>query len=131
MVGLSIRLFTDEDVDPRLAVALRQLGHDAMSCHETGRSNQKIPDHEQLAFATQEGRTILTFNARDYVPLDQEWKSAGLHHAGIIVSPRINDVGELLRRVEGHLHSQQRGNAIRPATLAGLTLHYFGKNSVV
>jgi len=30
--------------------------------------------------------------------LDQQWKAIGQQHEGIIVSPRILDLGELLRR---------------------------------
>lgn len=39
-----IRLYTDEEVHPKLAQALRERGHDALSCHEAGRSNRRIPD---------------------------------------------------------------------------------------
>jgi hypothetical protein len=45
----------------------------------------------------------LSFNATDYVQLDNEWKAAARRHSGIIVSARIQDIGELLRRVVWHL----------------------------
>jgi hypothetical protein len=50
----------------------------------------------------------LTYNANDFLPLDAAWKAAGRQHAGIIVSPRIGDLGELLRRVIGHLDHYTR-----------------------
>ena len=103
MAGLGIKLFTDEDVDARLAEELRKRGYDAESCLEAGRSNQRIPDDEQLAYATEQGRAILVFNVRDYVPLDVAWKANNQQHAGIIASPKIADLGELLRRVVNHL----------------------------
>ncbi|HET8626904.1 MAG TPA: DUF5615 family PIN-like protein [Thermomicrobiales bacterium] len=103
MVGVGVAIFTDEDVDGRLAGELRRRGYDAVSCRELGRSNLGVPDDDQLAAATEQGRALLTFNARDYIRLDREWKAAGRAHAGIIVSVQIQDLGELLRRVELHL----------------------------
>jgi hypothetical protein len=100
---LSFKLYTDEDVNSNLAVALRRRGYDVLSYLEAGRCNQNISDAEQFAFATEQGRTILTFNVRDYVPLDRQWKATGRLHAGIIVSARIDAAGELIRRVELHI----------------------------
>jgi hypothetical protein len=45
----------------------------------------------------------LTFNKVDFLRLDHEWKAAGRPHAGIIVSPQIEALGELFRRVMWHL----------------------------
>ncbi len=103
MAGLGITLYTDEDVHAPLAATLLRRGYDAVSCLEAGRSNQRIPDAEQLAYAVLHGRAILTFNATDFIQLDHDWKAAGRSHAGIIVAPRIDDLGELLRRVVRHL----------------------------
>ena len=46
---------------------------------------------------------LLTFNKVDFLRLDRVWKAADRRHAGIIVSPQIEDLGELLRRVTWHL----------------------------
>jgi hypothetical protein len=105
MSGLGVTLYSDEDVDPALAVHLRQDGYDALSTHEAGRANQRISDEDQLVYAAQQGRTLLTFNVRDFVHLDREWKAANKKHHGIVVSPRIEALGELLRRVQQHLDS--------------------------
>lgn len=103
MAGLGIKLFTDEMIDPRLAVALRRQGYDVESCHEAGRSNQGIADRRQLSYATQQGRAILTFNRRDYRQLHRAWQAARRAHAGIIVSGVVIDPQELVRRVKLHL----------------------------
>jgi hypothetical protein len=103
MAGLGIRLFTDEMIDIRLARALQQRGDDAESCSEAGRGGQRIPDPDQLAYAARTGRAILTFNFVDFLLLDAQWKAAGRQHAGIIVSPEIRDLRELIRRVMWHL----------------------------
>ena len=103
MAGLGIRIFTDEMIHPGLAAALRRRGYDAQGCAETGRSNQGIPDDDQLAYAASDGRAILTFNVDDFMPLDSRWKATGRVHAGIILATQIEDFGELLRRVISHL----------------------------
>ena len=103
MAGLGIRLYTDEMIPARLAAALRRLGYDVVSCRDVGRANRAIPDEDQLDYAAQDGRAILTFNMVDYVTLDQTWKATGRQHYGIIVSPAIDDFGTLLRCVQRHL----------------------------
>jgi hypothetical protein len=103
MAGRGIRLYTDEMIDPALALALRERGYDVQSCHELGQANRSLSDATQLHFATEQGRAILTFNVGDFVTLDLEWKAAGRDHADILASSRVTDLGELLRRVQHHL----------------------------
>jgi len=105
MAGLGVAIYTDELVNPALAVRLRSLGYDAVSCHETGRSNQRISDRDQLAYTTDDERAILTNNVRDFVPLDMRWKRQGRSHAGIVVYAGVPAFGELLRRVIRHLNA--------------------------
>jgi len=102
---VTIRLFTDEHIDTRLAQALRRHGLDVQSCQDAGRANQRISDHDQLVYAAAEGRALLTFNVADFVALDAIWKQSGRRHAGIIASPEIRHLSELIRRVEYHLRS--------------------------
>ena len=103
MAGLGVRLFTDENIDPDVARTLRSRGYDAESCHEAGRANRRIPDEEQLSYAVQRGRAILSFDYVDFSRLDAIWKRTARRHAGIILSVEVRDVGELLRRVQRHL----------------------------
>jgi hypothetical protein len=103
MAGRGIRLFTDEMMNPRLAGTLVRHGYDAESCQWAGRSNLSIPDDQQLIYARQQGRAILTFNVGDFERLDRAWRARGWTHAGIIVSPQITIFAELLRRVQLHL----------------------------
>jgi hypothetical protein len=90
-------------IDTALAPALRRRSYHAESCAEAGRANQKIPDADQLAYAAQSGRAILTFNVADFYSLDARWKASGREHHGIVVSVEIQDVGLLLRLVQEHL----------------------------
>lgn len=107
MAGRGVRVFTDELVDTALAVELRRRGYDAVSCREAGRANQRIGDPAQLAYATTEGRAILTNNISDFIPLDARWKRQGREHAGIILFDNFPPVGALLRRVIAHLDATE------------------------
>ena len=81
-----IRLLIDEDVSkgPQLAAALQRRGFDAVAVQEAGRMG--FSDEEQLDYAAAEGRTILTFNIKDFARYAREWYEAGKEYPGIIVS---------------------------------------------
>src|SRR5215218_3565311 len=103
MAGLGLAVFTDEMITPRLAAALRAQGYDVVSCQSVGRTNQRITDSEQLAYATSQGRAIYTFNVADFEQLDIQRANARLPHAGIIVSEDLNtDLEEMTRRLKLH-----------------------------
>ncbi|MBX7252668.1 MAG: DUF5615 family PIN-like protein [Candidatus Promineofilum sp.] len=93
----SIRLYLDEDTISRaLIAALSARNVDILSAHVAGLIS--APDDEHLRFATSTGRTLFTFNTRDFARLHAEWLSTDRHHAGIIVSDQIQ-VGQLIRRL--------------------------------
>lgn len=97
-----IRLYLDEHVWYGLAAALQLRGHDAIHVYDVDREG--LDDEAQLAYAAEQDRALLTFNARDFEPLAVEWFFAGEEHAGIIISNQLS-LGELLRRVERLLQS--------------------------
>ncbi len=99
---LFVALYTDADVDQTLARQLRQHGFDALSARELGK--YQLSDREQLEYAVAEQRAILSFNAKHFVPLFEEYWNTGRHHYGIIVSEQL-PLGELLRRVLNLLNS--------------------------
>ena len=78
-------LYSNENFPKRVVEELRHLGHDVLTSYEAGRANQKIPDDEVLAFATQELRAVLTLNRYDFVCLHQQTQGT---HSGIIVCTR-------------------------------------------
>ena len=96
---LFIRLYLDEDFHPDLAPALRQHGHDCQSAVEAGRLGAL--DEEQLAYATAQGRRLLSFNVGDFAALAVQWARAGRPHAGIVVAQQVSrqHLGRLLQRV--------------------------------
>jgi predicted nuclease of predicted toxin-antitoxin system len=78
-------LYSNENFPKRVVEELRQRGHDVLTSYEAGRANQKIPDDQVLAFATEQNRAVLTLNRFDFIRLHQETQGA---HAGIIVCTR-------------------------------------------
>ena len=63
-----LRLYFDEHLDLVIVSQLRLRGVDVVAAQEVDRANQKIPDHEQLAYATSEGRVMVSKD-RDFVTL--------------------------------------------------------------
>ena len=97
--ALFVRLYFDRHIMTRLADDLRGRGFDVLTTEEAGLDT--ATDEEQLAFATGEGRAILTFNIRDFAPLHTHWLAAGRSHAGIVVSRQLGSrqYGSLLQRM--------------------------------
>lgn len=91
-----IRFFTDEDVYGTVAVRRRQKGHDAVSTPDVDRFGED--DESQLAWATHEGRALVTFNDADFARIHQDWTKCARGHAGIIASCQ-RPIGDLLRRL--------------------------------
>jgi hypothetical protein len=84
----AIRLYLDEDVHTFIADALHRRSWEALTTEEAGRRGAIDPD--QVAFATQQGFTILTYNAGDFARLHYEILTRGGTHAGIIVGTQAD-----------------------------------------
>ena len=95
-VSLFIRLYLDEDVQKRVAPALRLRGFDATNAHELHRKG--LSDEEQLSFSVAERRAIFTYNTSDFLKLHLEWLRLTKEHAGIIVSDQL-PMGDVTRRL--------------------------------
>ncbi len=74
------RLYSNENFPLPVVEELRRLGHDVLTVAEAGKAEQAISDPEVLAFATTEGRAVLTINRKHFVRLHNE----SPNHAGII-----------------------------------------------
>ncbi len=86
----AISFFLDENTHGGLAPGLRARGIDALSVQEAGRGG--LTDPEQLAFATAEGRVIVTHD-QDYLALH----ATGVPHTGIAwCHPDTYSVGQLI-----------------------------------
>ena len=83
-----MKFYLDEDLTPKLADALRRKGIDTTSAHEVG--NLQLSDREQLAYAAQENRCLVTRNARHFVLLARDSIQRQTPHSGILLcSPRF------------------------------------------
>ena len=95
------RLYLDEDVDPLLARVLTDRGYDVLTTQEARRLSST--DADQLAFAAQQGRAVLTHNAAHFAALARTYAVTGLAHAGVIVSDQL-PFRDLLSRTLRLLH---------------------------
>lgn len=88
------RFYLDEHQSHALAAGLRAHGIDVLMAVETGRLG--FSDEDQLAFATAEGRVLVTFDV-DYLALH----ATGTAHAGIAWCPaRKYGVGQQIAALE-------------------------------
>lgn len=104
------RLYANENFPLPAVEELRQLGHDVLTIHETGRANQAMPDIDVLRFAAAERRTLLTLNRRHFIRLHEEFSD----HAGIVVCSVDADFVGQARRIDAAISHQ--------ASLLGLLL---------
>jgi len=93
---MKLKLFLDEDIHAGLAHALRQRGFDVVHAQDLKRKGKT--DIDQLAFAVQEKRCLMTFNIRDFVMLHNQYAEQNKEHWGIIVSKQMT-IGETLKRL--------------------------------
>ena len=103
-----VRLYLDEDVDPHLAQDLRQRGYDALAASEAGQLGRA--DREQLNYARQQGRVLLTHNRNDFLALAKEYALQRIPHAGILYMPQV-PYRELFRRLLKFLAIATRAQA--------------------
>ena len=103
------KLLLDENIPTALAHQLRRHGWDAVHANEIGL--KRAPDPQVLKRAVEENRVVVTFNSKDFIHLDANYRRERSSHPGIIVSPE-RPIGELLRRIEEfdwqHIHSLVR-----------------------
>ena len=76
------------------------MGLDVIATAEAGRNES--PDEEQLRFAAEEGRVLVTRNYDDFSGLTLRFEAEGTPHAGVLfVSPSltVSNFGEVARAI--------------------------------
>lgn len=91
-----ISLYLDEHIQSALADALRARGVDVLTTQEAG--NIGLDDVAQLVFATQNSRSLLSYNKRHFAKIHYEWMTFGNSHSGLILSDQL-PTGIVLRRL--------------------------------
>jgi predicted nuclease of predicted toxin-antitoxin system len=81
---MSHPLLLDEMFSDAIAQQLRAKGYDVVSvvAHP---ALVGLPDDQILAYATTEGRALVTANIKDFMPLDSRYRAAGQAHPGLIL----------------------------------------------
>jgi len=90
-------LFFDEDVDARLAEALLRRGYDVQTTVAAGLL--EASDEEQLVYAIDQQRVLVTHNIRHFPVIHADWVTTGRTHGGIIVLIGNSAIGVWLRRM--------------------------------
>jgi hypothetical protein len=81
---MSQPLLLDEMFTDDIARQLRTKGYDVISVvADPGLVG--LPDDQILAYATTEGRALVTANVKDFIPLDTRYRAADRSHAGLIL----------------------------------------------
>ena len=96
MSRLFIELYLDEDVSVLVAELLRVRGFDVQTTQEAGRKNQT--DEEQMSYAVDGRRALLTHNRDDFARLAQQYFADGRSHYGVIIAVR-RPPHEIVRRL--------------------------------
>jgi hypothetical protein len=81
---MSQPLLLDEMFTDDIAQQLRIKGYDVISV-VADPALAGLPDDQILAYATAEGRALVTANIKDFVPLDTRYRAADQFHAGLIL----------------------------------------------
>jgi predicted nuclease of predicted toxin-antitoxin system len=85
-----IQFYLDQHIPFAVTEGLRRRGVDTLTSQEAGRCG--LPDSDQLGFATEHQRVMVTFDS-DYLHL----ASSGSHHAGVVWCPSSkHTVGQLI-----------------------------------
>jgi len=93
---MKIKLLLDEDVHLPVALALRKRGYDVVHVQELGRKGKS--DSEQLSYAAQNQRCLVSFNVKDFVLLHNKYLQNKQGHSGIMVSKQL-PVGETIHKL--------------------------------
>jgi predicted nuclease of predicted toxin-antitoxin system len=105
------RLYADEQYPYPVVKSLLELGYDVLTVQEAGKANQRIPDDEVLAFATDDSRAVITQNRKDFIKLHRLQPN----HGGIVVCTDDRDWDALAERVHVALLEEEslQGKLIR------------------
>jgi predicted nuclease of predicted toxin-antitoxin system len=80
-----MRLFLDAHISGRrVAQALRDNGYDVRAADEE-RALDGLDDESLFVLAADEGRILVTFNLKDFLPIMNAWAEAGRSHGGCIL----------------------------------------------
>ena len=105
------RLYANENFPLPVVEELRRLGHEVLTTYEAGDAGKSVLDEQVLAFATAEGRALVTINRKHFIHLH----NANPDHPGIIVCSFDPDFTGQANRIHAAIDSraQLSGELVR------------------
>ena len=94
-----MKFYFDEDsAQHRLIAALRSHAIDVTTSLDSGMNARD--DESHLILASEQGRILVSANARDFASLHREWLEHSRSHFGILIIPQQRySTGEIVRRI--------------------------------
>ena len=116
-----MRFLLDEGIHPRVAELAWEMELDVASVHDLRRRGRS--DREQLEFAADQDRVLITRNRGDYLYLTREFYRGGKPHRGVLLvdAGLPNDQPEMLAR---SLRRWAQANSYRAEEDAGFGAYH-------
>jgi predicted nuclease of predicted toxin-antitoxin system len=113
MSSIFIRLYLDEDVSVLVADLLNARGFDALSVRDAGQL--QASDAEQLAYAVNHQRALVTHNRGDFEELVQTYFDAEQKHYGVILAVRRSpqEIAQRLLTILNRVTADEMENQVR------------------
>jgi hypothetical protein len=93
-----VKLLLDAMYSVAIAEQLRRRGHDVIAANEDSRLAH-LADDVLFEVAQADGRTFVTENLKDFMPIDRAYRQRGEEHYGLIVTTDRR----FRRGTEGHI----------------------------
>jgi len=104
---LSLTFYFDDNMGSRAVVAaLVTAGINVVTADSSG--NRSKPDAEHLAFAAEQGLTLVSADRGDFSVLHWQWMISGKSHSGIVIARDRMPVGAIFRALAA-LNAEQGG----------------------
>jgi predicted nuclease of predicted toxin-antitoxin system len=113
MSSLFIHLYLDEDVNVLVANLLNARGFDTLTVRDAGKL--QLSDEEQLAYAVNQQRALVTHNRGDFEALIQTYFETGQKHHGVILAVRRSpqEIVQRLLAILNQVTADEMENQVR------------------
>jgi len=111
---LYLSFYFDEDIAVQVAAILAKENYDVLTARDAGMLTRS--DTEQLEFAINQARTVVTHNRDDFENLHSEYLHRGDKHYGIVILRRrqvFNDMAKRLLKLLDRTTSEEMENQLR------------------